>query len=92
MKKKNPVNVKDHSVTNDEDDRRRTLSGEQDLLSIARQPEPRWRLSVGKHLYPVHKLLTPVTKIKIVRNVTIKIHSRVIVKARRLLTECRQAS
>lgn len=38
-----------------------TLSGEQDLLSIARQPQPGWSLSVREHLYPVHELLTAAT-------------------------------
>lgn len=38
-----------------------TLSGEQDLLSIARQPQPGWSLSVREHLYPVHELLAAAT-------------------------------
>ena len=55
-----PRSKDDHD---DRDDRLcRTLSGEQDLLGIAGQPKPRWSLSVGKHLYPVHELLAPVTK------------------------------
>lgn len=38
-----------------------TLSGEQDLLSIARQPQPGWSLGVRQHLYPVHELLAAAT-------------------------------
>lgn len=41
-----------------------TLSGEQDLLCIARQPQPGGSLSVREHLYPVHELLTATTKKK----------------------------
>lgn len=85
------------------DDWRRTLSGEQDLLSIARQPEPRWSLSVGKHLYPVHELLTPVENQNCEKHqhqssskncffYINKLRNGVILKTRRLLTECRQAS
>lgn len=40
-----------------------TLSGEQDLLSIARQPQPGWSLGVREHLYPVHELLTAATNL-----------------------------
>lgn len=58
-----PVIVTEHQSKDDYDSQLcRTLSGEQDLLGIAGQPEPRWSLSVGKHLDPVHELLTPVTK------------------------------
>lgn len=53
--------TKHQSADNEDDQLHPTLSGEQDLLGIARQPEPRWSLSVWKHFYPVHELLTSVT-------------------------------
>lgn len=51
----------EHKLMIEIDRLRHTLSSEQDLLSVARQPQPRWSLSVRKHLYPVHELLTPAT-------------------------------
>lgn len=38
-----------------------TLSGQQDFLGIARQPQPGWSLTVREHLYPVHELLAAAT-------------------------------
>lgn len=51
----------EHKLMIEIDRLRHTLSSEQDLLGVARQPQPRWSLSVRKHLYPVHELLTPAT-------------------------------
>lgn len=58
-----PATLTEHHLSSDDRDDWlcHTLSGEQDLLSVARQPKPRWSLSVRKHLYPVHELFTPAT-------------------------------
>lgn len=96
-----PVTLTEHKRSSDDRDDRlwRTLSGEQDLLSVARQPEPRWSLSVGKHLYPVHELLTPATN-QIMFNrlsgknefITYKLQFTCVRLSNPLLTECHQAS
>lgn len=71
------------------DQTKHTLSGQQNLLSIARQPQPRWSLSVRKHLHPMHELLTTVEKKK---DTFTNPYEAYEFRSEALLTECRRAS